>query len=149
MAEPQTKADTTLRLRRTFAAPRETVFRAWTSPEAITRWWIPFEGFGVPAAEVDLRAGGRYRIAMRNAAGEVFHLGGVYRDVVAPERLVYTWRWELPSMDVGETEVTVEFRDLGESTEVLLTHALFPTVEARDNHRQGWIGTLDHLGKIL
>jgi len=109
----------------------------------------PREGFSVAAAEVDLRPGGLWHVAMRNPSGEIFHVSGVYREVSAPARLVYTFRWELASMDVGETEVTVEFRDLGESTEVLLTHALFPSVEASDNHRQGWIGTLDHLGKIL
>ena len=149
MADPQTKPETTLRLRRTFAAPREKVFRAWTTPEAMKRWWIPFEGYAVPAVEVDLRAGGRYRVAMKNPAGEVFHLSGVYREVAAPERLVYTWRWELPSMDVGETLVTVDFTDLGDATEVRLTHALFPTAESCEYHSRGWKGTLDQLEKIF
>ncbi len=149
MGDAQAKPDTTLRLRRTFAAPREDVFRVWTSPEAMKRWWIPFEGYTVPAVEVDLRADGRYRVAMRNAAGEVFHVSGVYREVAAPERLAYTFRWELESMDIGETLVTVEFRDLGNATEVLLTHALFPTVQDRDSHAQGWNGTLDHFGKLF
>jgi uncharacterized protein YndB with AHSA1/START domain len=113
------------------------------------QWWIPFEGYTVPAVELDLRAGGRYRVAMRNSAGEVFHLSGVYREVVAPERLVYTWRWELASMDVGETLVTVDFVDLGGATEVRLTHALFPTSESCANHGRGWNGTLNHLEKIF
>jgi len=99
----------TLRLTRAVPAPRDAVFRAWTDPEALRRWWAPAEGMSLPAAEVDLRPGGRYRFTMRNAKGEEFHLTGVYREVRPPERLVYTWRWEGTERDGdGETLVVVE-----------------------------------------
>jgi len=149
MASAQPKPETKLEITRTFSAPREKVFRAWTEPEAMKRWWIPRDGFSVPEAQVDLRVGGRYRVAMRNPEGEVFHVSGEYREVAAPEGLVYTFRWELASMDVGETLVTVDFRDLGEVTEIVLRHERFPTAEARDNHVRGWTGTLDHFEKTL
>ena|SRR2546422_3574602 len=78
-----------------------------------------------------------------------FHLSGSYREVQPPERLVYTWCWERPEMDIGETLVTVEFRDLGASTEVVVTHDLFPSQAACDQHQGGWSGCLDRLPEAL
>jgi uncharacterized protein YndB with AHSA1/START domain len=141
--------ETTLRVRRRFPAPRDRVFRAWTDPEALRRWWLPRPGVSVPQLELDVREGGRYRIAMKNEKGAVFHLSGTYREVRPPEKLVYTWRWERPDMDIGETVVTVEFRDLGTATEVVLTHDLFPSAAARDEHARGWSGVLEQLERTL
>ena len=144
------RPDTTLFLRRRLEAPRERVFRAFTDPEALQRWWLPRDGFAVPSAEVDLRVGGRYRLGMRNPQGEVFYLSGTYREIQAPERLVYTWRWESSSMDFGETLVTVELRAAGaDATELVITHELFPDGATRDRHRDGWSGCLDHLSRTL
>jgi uncharacterized protein YndB with AHSA1/START domain len=139
----------TLQLKRTFQARRTQVFRAWTDPEVLKHWWGPGHGFSVPEVQVDLRTGGTYRVAMRNARGEVFHFSGTYREVRPPERLVYTWRWERPEMDIGETLVTVEFHDLGTSTEVVITHDLFPTQAARDQHEGGWSACLERLPGAL
>ena len=133
----------TLRLTRVVPAPRDVVFRAWTDPEALRRWWVPFEGMTVPAAEVDLRPGGRYRFIVRNAKGEEFHLSGVYREVRPPERLVYTWRWD--GADDGETLVTVDFEASGTTTLLHLTHERFPDDAVRDRHGTGWTGVLDRL----
>lgn len=137
-----------LTLSRTFAAPRERVFRAWTDPEELRRWWGP-PGFSTPFVEVDLRVGGNYRLAMQPPEGEAFHLFGAYREVQPPERLVYTWSSDWEMMNAGETVVTVEFRDLGNSTEVLVRHEFFPTEELRRQHAYGWEGSLDRLGGIL
>ena len=148
MATPKTSAATTLHLTRTFAAPREKVFRAWTDPEELKRWWGS-EGYATPSAEVDLRVGGTYRLGMKKLPdGQVFYLTGTYREVRPPEKLVYTWRWEAEP-DQGETLVTVEFRDLGKSTEVVVTHELFPSAKVRDDHNRGWSGCLDRLAKLL
>lgn len=148
MATPTTDQAITLRLTRVFAAPREKVFRAWTSAEALTQWWGPL-GHGTASAEVDLRAGGRYRLGMRKLPdGAIFYLSGAYREVKAPEKLVYTWRWEAEP-EYGETLVTIEFRDRGTSTEVVLTHELFPTETMREQHGQGWSGCLDRLADLL
>jgi uncharacterized protein YndB with AHSA1/START domain len=138
----------TLHLSRTIAAPREAVFRAWTSPEALKRWWGP-PGYETPEVEVDLRVGGRYRLAMRKGpTGELFYLSGTYREVEPPARLVYSWRWESEAEE-EETLVTVEFLARGPSTEVRLTHERFVTEEARDEHRRGWGGCLDRLAAAL
>ena len=151
MAQTAAKPGTqTLFLSRTFAAPRARVFRAWTEPEALKEWWLPAAGFRVPAVEVDLRAGGAYRIHMENPQGERFAVAGSYREVNPPERLVYTWHWEgTQHDDIGETLVTVEFAERGSSTEVRITHELFPTPAVRDRHGQGWAGCLDTLGDVV
>jgi uncharacterized protein YndB with AHSA1/START domain len=148
MAGPPASPAVTLRLTRRFAAPREKVFQAWTTPEALKQWWGP-PGHATPSAEVELRPGGRYRFGMRRLPdGPLFYLSGTYREVRPPERLVYTWRWEAEP-EYGETLVTVEFRDRGGSTEVVLTHELFPTPPMRDQHQRGWVGCLDRLADAL
>jgi uncharacterized protein YndB with AHSA1/START domain len=116
----------------------------------VTQWWIPAPGFAVAGVDIDLRVGGHYRIALRNPQGEIFYLTGTYREVRAPAKLAYTWRWEQTQMDgMGETMVTVEFRDRGASTEVAITHTLFPDAALRDRHRSGWSGCLDQLEAML
>lgn len=148
MATLDAKSQSTLQIKRTFAAPRERVFRAWTDPEELKKWWGP-PGYATPSAEVDLRVGGKYRFGMRKLPdGEMFYLSGTYREVRPPEKLVYTWRWEAKP-EYGETLVTVEFHDRGGSTEVVLTHELFPDEKARGEHERGWGGCLDKLAKIF
>ncbi len=136
-----------LQLRRTFRAPRERVFQAWTTPEEMKRWKAPGP-LTTPLAEVDLRVGGKYRIHMREPDGAEHRLIGVYREVDPPKRLVYTWSWE-DSPDMGETLVTVEFLDRAGATEVVLTHELFPTDEVRNQHEHGWSGCFDKLAETL
>jgi uncharacterized protein YndB with AHSA1/START domain len=153
MARKNPNTETTLHLKRTFAAPREKVFRVWTDPEELKKWWGP-KGFSTPSGEVDLRVGGKYRLAMKPPVGEVFYLTGTYREVRPPEKLVYTWNWEGKACEgsealAGETLVTVEFHDLGASTEVILIHELFPNEKARDAHDHGWNGCLDRLVMVL
>ncbi|MEE9518624.1 MAG: SRPBCC domain-containing protein [bacterium] len=149
MTAQETRTEITLNLTRTYSAPRDDVFRAWTEPEALKRWFAPSDEFSTPIAEVDLRVEGAYRIGMKPPDQEdMFIVVGTYREVQPPEKLIFTWSWE-QGMDVGETLVTVEFSDLGGSTEVVLTHELFPNEQARDKHNEGWSGCLERLEKIL
>lgn len=144
MARPET----TLHLTRTFPAPREKVFRAWTDPAELKKWFGP-EGYATPIVEVDLRVGGQYRLGMMKLpGGDVLYVVGTYREVRPPEKLVYTWRWEA-APEAEETVVSVEFRDRGGSTEVFLTHELFATEKARDDHEKGWSSSLVRLSKAL
>jgi uncharacterized protein YndB with AHSA1/START domain len=92
-----------VRIERVIAAPREQVFRAWTDPEVLRRWWGPGE-FTTAFAEVDLRPGGEYLLVMQPPHGDPMHLAGTFREVVAPERLVYTWRWARGWPDYEVTE---------------------------------------------
>jgi uncharacterized protein YndB with AHSA1/START domain len=148
MEEKSTVTENTLRLKRVFAASREKVFRAWTEPEALKKWFAPTDDHSTPIAEVDLKVGGRYQIGIRDPEGKLFRLGGTFREVSPPEKLVYTWAWE-GDADIGETLVTVEFRSLGASTEVALTHEFFPDEKALKNHEWGWSGALDRLSSLL
>ena len=135
---------------RVIDASRDEVFHAWTDPDELRRWWGPGE-FTCPEADVDLRPGGSYRLVMQPAAGEPFVLGGTYREVRPPERLVYTWRWETgPAADGSESLVTVEFREAGEErTELVLTHSDFPESHGPAPYRMGWEGGLDKLAVRL
>lgn len=149
MARPQTRQEITLCLKRTFNAPREKVFRAWTEPQALKRWFAPSERMSTPVAEVDLRVGGRYRIEMVNPEGKRHGVSGVYREIVPFARLVFTWAWEKDERDSGETLVTVEFFDRAGQTEVVLTHERFANAKARDAHTEGWSGCLVSLERLL
>jgi uncharacterized protein YndB with AHSA1/START domain len=141
-----TDTGTSLRISRIVNADREAVFRAWTEPEQIKRWSCP-EGMNVADSQVDLTVGGRYRLRMESANGKAHTAVGVYREIESPSRLVYTWDWEEES--IGETLVTVEFNDLGESTEVVLVHELFPSAEAKVGHEEGWTSCFNQLEKVF
>src|SRR5262249_55622945 len=91
--KPNTK-DTTLTITRTFNAKPEAVFKPWTDPQALMRWFAPSDDFTTPVAEVDPRVGGRYRIQMKDPAGQFHTVRGTYREVTPPARLVFTWTWE-------------------------------------------------------
>ncbi len=135
----------TLRLTRVFAAPRAAVFRAWTEPDRLARWWWPAR-FGT-VYEVDLRVGGRYHFKTLDVPGMgVLEVGGVFLEVRAPERLVYTWRW---AGEETRTRVAIDFHDRGESTEVVLTHQGFAGAEERGNHAVGWTDCLDRLDDLI
>jgi uncharacterized protein YndB with AHSA1/START domain len=143
--EVQKPDDATLIVKRTLNAPPERAFRAWTSPEHIQQWMRPEPGMKVPLASMDLRVGGKFRIQMQKPDGEFFTAVGMFKEVKAPERLVYTWDWEKDGSgaEFGEVEgkptlITVEFLKQGERTELVLTHRRFATVESRDNHARGW-----------
>jgi uncharacterized protein YndB with AHSA1/START domain len=136
----------TLSLEHTFEAPREAVFAAWTDPEVLRRWWAAGPDWDTPEAAVDLRVGGRYRLAMHDpGSGDVHVVGGEYTEVLPPERLVYTWTWEHDSPGSAGSVVTVVFRDDGTRTTVLLTHTGFADAAAVARHEHGWAAVMDSL----
>src|SRR5208282_4661237 len=102
-----------LTLKRRLKASPAKVFAAWTDPEKIKRWMGPGE-IVAQRAEADARVGGRFRIEMRTPKGEAHNVGGVYREVVANEKLVFTWAWQ--SAPERESLVTVLLKPDGEGT---------------------------------
>ena len=145
----KTSVPVTLELSRVFAAPRNRVFAAWTDSEAIKQWFGP-PSCNVTEADFTPRVGGQYHIKIDNVEMGEIELTGTFREVVAPEKLVFTWQWlTSPLKEAGETLVTVQFIDRGRSTEIRLTHEGFPEAEVRDDHHEGWSGSLDKLGKYL
>jgi uncharacterized protein YndB with AHSA1/START domain len=145
-------AASTLRLTRSFSASRERVFRAFTEPDLLTKWFGP-PGGRAPYAEMDVRPGGSYRIAMQPPDADVVFLVGTYRDIDPPARLSFTWLWEgvdpNGALGVDESVVTLEFLDRDGSTEIVLTQELLARQEARDAHQLGWTLALDRLGELL
>jgi uncharacterized protein YndB with AHSA1/START domain len=148
MAQPKPNDALVLRLSRSFAAPRDRVFRAFTSPAQLVRWWGP-KGFTVPACTLDVRAGGAWRTVMRSPEGKDHIVSGVYREIIPPERLVLTWAWEEDGARGHETVVTIELFETPGGTRLELTHERFETEDSRNAHRDGWSSCLDCLEEAL
>jgi glutathione S-transferase len=138
----------TVEIKRRIKAPRERVFDAFTIPDQILKWIGPKDCDGL-SAKVDLRVGGEYRFRIdTDTHGEVA-ASGVFREIKRPSRLVYTWRWSDPRLDVGETLVTVDFVDVNGATDVRFRHEGLPTAEDRDGHNNGWTLSFDKLEKLF
>ncbi len=136
-------------LRRTYNAPRQRVYDAWTNPELAAKFLGPGD-VTVPEIQMDVRTGGTYRITMLMPDGERMIVGGTYRDVRPPERLSMTWRWEEDKPeDEHESLLTLEFNELGGGTELVLTHDQFASVESRARHEHGWTAIMDELASVL
>jgi uncharacterized protein YndB with AHSA1/START domain len=140
----------TLVITRIFDAPRDAVFRAWADPRLARSWWSP-RGFTTLSCDMDLRAGGRWRVSMRSPSGRVHAERGVFREIVEPERLVFSQAWEDPSGNPGlETLVTVIFACHGATrTELTLRQTGFTTAPSRDEHAEGWSSCCDLLSEAL
>ncbi len=135
-----------LTLKRRIKAPPAKVFAAWTDPEKVKGWMGPGEIKAV-SAECDVRVGGRYHWVMQSPAGEIHDVGGVYREVVPNEKLVFTWAWK--TMPERESLVTVLLKPDGDGTLLTLTHEQFFDTDARDRHQGGWTGALDKMEKYF
>ncbi|MEO8306010.1 MAG: SRPBCC domain-containing protein [Betaproteobacteria bacterium] len=143
----ETKERPSLKIVRKFNVEPAKVWRACTNPEALTRWMGPGDAFSTRVVEIDVRVGGRYRIVMEAPDGEEHDVSGVYREVVANRKLVYTWAWK--STPERESLVTMELRAAGTGTELTLVHERFFDDAARDHHNQGWIVCIDRLERLL
>jgi uncharacterized protein YndB with AHSA1/START domain len=138
----------TLHLESVLPAPPSLVFRALTDPPELAKWWGP-HGFSIPRLELDLRVGGGYRIAMQPPEGDLFYLQGEFREVDAPRRLAYTFRWEDPDPDDVETIVTLSLRDLDGSSQLTLDQGAFATEPRRALHVQGWMDSFEKLRGLM
>jgi uncharacterized protein YndB with AHSA1/START domain len=134
---------TSLTLVRRIAARPSIVFDALTTPDGITCWWGPDAG-PVLLAETDPRIGGRFRVRFRTLDGTEHESSGEYLEVVRPERLAMSWRWE-GGEDPGESLVEIDFRVIAEGTELTFTHSRLHDEDTRRSHEEGWNGALDKL----
>ncbi len=142
----------TLTIQRTFAADIDTVFNAWTTADVLAQWF-GLDGVEVSSAKVDLQIGGQYEIIMQAPDGEVKH-HGEYLQIEAPDKLIFTWvlDGQVCAGSTGkftETLVTVDFKRMGDSTEVTLTHEQLPDKASCEGHQFGWTGCMDSLAKLL
>jgi uncharacterized protein YndB with AHSA1/START domain len=147
---------------RIFDAPRELFWKYWTEPEYFKRWWGP-EGFTTTVSRIDFRVEGVYLNCLKSPEGENYWSTGVYREIIEPERIVYTDSFsdsegnQVPAsyyeMSVNwplELLVTVTLEEYeGQKTRLTLKHAGFPTGEDRDLTKDGWNESLDKLAEEL
>jgi uncharacterized protein YndB with AHSA1/START domain len=135
-------------LKRRLNAPPEKVYAAWTDPQKLARWFGPAQTVnGSVHAELDVRAGGRFRVSFSTEDGEHHEVGGVYREVMPGARLVFSWAWH--STPERESQVTVSLQPNGEGTLLTLQHEQLFDQAACDGHARGWGDALDRLGTYL
>ena len=148
-AQSNASAERELTIRRTFDAPRTLVFAAWTEPRHLAQWSCP-RGFTFTENTGDLRVGGAFTARMRSPEGTDHRLRGVYREIVPPERLVFTHSWVDESGKAGpETIVTVTLLERNGRTEMTLHQGVFESVSSRDGHEQGWSSCFERLAELL
>lgn len=136
-------------INRKYPVSRERLWQAWTDVDQMKTWLAP-EGLTPGDIECDFRVGGTYRLTMVQPDGEKYIAKGVYRAIKPPELLSYTWTWEEDTpAEEHETLLTLEFKDLGKETELVLTHENLKSEESRQSHTEGWNSLLDKLGKHL
>jgi uncharacterized protein YndB with AHSA1/START domain len=136
-----------VRIERTFAAPAEDVFDAWTSPEVMRRWFHPARDWDTPEAEVDLRVGGTVRVVMRRPDGTEAEAHGQYTLIDRPRRLEMTWTFnDDPS---NHQLMELSFSESEGSTMVLMVNSGISTDERRERQDRGWRGCFDELERVF
>jgi uncharacterized protein YndB with AHSA1/START domain len=141
--------DQELVVTRLIEAPRSSVFKAWTQPEHVARWWGP-QGFTTIGYQMDIRVGGTFRFGMRSPQGKELWKTGTYREIIEPERIVFTFTWDDPDGQPGhELVTTVTFAEQGVKTLLTLRQADFETVASRDDYRIGWTSCLERFADYM
>jgi uncharacterized protein YndB with AHSA1/START domain len=153
MKEATEPAQQELVVTRIFDAPREVVFKAWTDPERVKRWWGP-KGFTNPVCELDPRPGGAMRIHMRAPDGVVYPMTGVFNEIVEPERLVFTsGALDAKGNPLFEVLTTVTFAEHGGKTKLTMHAKVVMATAAAAPHlagmEMGWSQTLDRLAEYV
>ena len=147
-----TPSDREIAMTRVFDAPRNLVFDAWTKPELLKRWLGVFGNWSFAVCEVDLRVGGKYRYLWRGKDGKEMGMGGVYREIVRPERIVTTEEFDDPWYP-GDAQDTTVFVEKGGKTTVTTT-VRYASKEARDGvlkspMESGVAQSYDRLAEVL
>lgn len=149
MPTPPPPSDTPieLRLTRRFAAPVDRVWRAWTDPQALMRWFGPAGTRQVLVADTDVRVGGAYQVGFVTEDGQSHYASGEYREVQPLRRLVFTWAWR-DTPEEGSL-ITLEFAPSQGGTELAFLQTPFVDQATRDSHENGWAGAMDRLADHL
>ena len=137
-------------VRRYVKVPRETVFGAFTTAEALTQWFSPSPDISVEVLTFQFEVGHQYRFRYTMQDGSNPVLGGVYDLISEPDELAFTWVWEAPDAHANiPTRVHIQFLSNGVGTEIVLTHEQLPSEDAGKRHAEGWEGTLDNLERAI
>lgn len=144
------KAGERAEVRRRLAASPERVFAAFASAEVVGQWLTPSPDVKLTVLELDFREGGRYRFAYDTPEGQRMLVGGTYRNIEAPTRLVFSWLIEPPDIHAGiESQVTVSIAPSADGCHLLILHERFGRADANARHAEGWAGALDQLQRLL
>ena len=148
-------------IERLFSASRAKVWKAWTIPDQVKRWWGP-KDFTTPFAEIDLRVGGKYLFLMLSSEGKEYWTTGTYREIVPLEKIVATDCFSyhkgnvVPASNYGmngdwplELIVTVTFEDQDNGMKMTLNHVGIPAGENREMAFEGWNQSFDKLAHML
>jgi len=133
-----------LTITRIFEAPRAFVFEAFSKADHLKRWFAP-DGFTVPDCEMDFRVGGTYRLCMRGF-GKDHWVHGVYREIVKPERIVWTGILE---NEGTEMVTTITFEEHGGRTCLTMHQTFSKETDSTRGAREGWTQTLEHLAQYV
>jgi uncharacterized protein YndB with AHSA1/START domain len=147
-----TPSDREIVLTRSFNAPRSLVFDALTKPELVKRWMLGNMGAAMPVCEIDLKVGGAYRFVWRNSDGSEFAMTGVYREIVRPEKIVNTQRFEAAWLP-GEFVLTTTLAESAGVT-TFTSATLYDSREMRDKvlksgMESGASASYDRLAEVL
>ncbi len=138
-----------LEIFRVFDAPPRLVFKLWTTPEHLLRWWGP-KDFSATSRTLEFREGGHYRHTILGPDGQAHGMSGVFREIVEPKRIVFTFAWDDENgRPADETLVTVTLVAEGEKTRLTFRQEPFGDIATRDSHAEGWGECLDRLGAYL
>ena len=136
-----------VRIERTFEAPAEDVFDAWTSAEVIGRWFRPGRDWGEASAEVDLRVGGQVSVVMRAPDGSAVGASGEYTLIERPHRLAFSWTFDDdPS---NQQMIELEFTEEDGATRVVFVNSDISAESRRDAQYEGWRACLDNMERVL
>lgn len=146
MTDTNVTNDISVQLKRVFPYRAEVVFEAWSKPELLSQWFGCGPKNSATVLEFDFKVDGNYRITQDEPDGKPVHVAtGKFREIIENERLVFTFDFEPPATQMGETLVTIEFNNVGGETELVLTHSLLPNEDARAGVEHGWCGGLNKL----
>jgi uncharacterized protein YndB with AHSA1/START domain len=133
-------------LARSFDAPREIVFKAWTKPEHLKRWWGP-EGFTTPECEMEFRSGGVFRFIFRGPDGKDYPFDGFYVEIIEPEKIVF--RGDIHDVPGQDVLTTITFSEHGGKTNLTVHQVYAADSDATRGAPTGWSQTLDHLAEFV
>jgi uncharacterized protein YndB with AHSA1/START domain len=142
--------ETHAEVRRRFAASPEKVFAAFAEARLVGRWLSPSSDIALTLLQFDFRVGGSYRFAYHVPGGETVIVGGAYRSIDPPSRIVFSWVIEPPDEHAGiNSEVTVTITPDRGGTELVIRHERLTRTGAAARHAEGWRGALDQLAALL
>ena len=137
-------------VRRHLAASPESVFAAFANAEVVAQWLTPAPDVKLTVLELEFREGGRYRFAYDTPDGQRMLVGGQYRSIEKPSRLVFSWLIEPPDVHAGiESQVTVSIAPNASGSDLVILHERFERVDAHERHAQGWAGAMEQLQRLL